>query len=962
MTIDKQNPVIEKSSQQINIKPILYANMLLGTLSALFFGFLGWQTNEWQLYVIAIGSLVAVIGALFCFFLVRRGLEHAAAWVILVVMFAVLTNGPFLYKGVGTLLGIGAAFLGIFVAGEIFPPRQVERVIIISIGVGILGTLIDLFGPDARPQAPDMIITAMSVLLILTAIFIGYNFFRQFRDLSLRVKLIFGMVAVAVVATGAISIAINLTIRNQVQTQVYDHIHDQANSTAQIFGNYVESQIELLKTLGSNGIVIDAAKEANAKYKGSEEEIQADIARLSTQWKIADAARDNNDPLVRATISSISANELRLFRLLYSDHNEIYLTDKYGSIVAGTQRLENYNVANTNWWQAAYNNGQGASYISSPEYDADASSLTSFIAVPVRDEEGKLIGILNSDFRIAGVTQRIASVRFGESSNASLLFPNGKLLDASGNLNTLEPDTQKKVAESVNQYSQVMFRGRERIISQVPLISNSTEKNLIRSLGWAVVIDEDPIKVTLPLQLVARTSLLIGMVTLLIVSYLAASGGQFLFGPIIRLTRTAEQVHEGNLDARALVESQDEIGILARTFNSTTDQLQSMLQGLELRVAERTVELEQRSRDLADRTVALELANVRTQKRAAQFQAISDVSRATASVRKLDELLPRIAAVVSEQFGFYHTGIFLLDEAGEYAILSAASSEGGGRMQARGHRLKVGSQGIVGYVTDVGQPRIALDTGKDAVFFDNPELPDTKSELAVPLKSGGRIIGALDVQSNQSNAFSQEDSDVLQILADQISAAIDNARQFEQTQRSLTEVETIYRQYLRREWNAISQTENIMGYRHTITGTQPIEHPLENSNVEEAMLSGTIQTAVDTEANESTLAVPIILRDEIIGVLNVRTPRKRAWNTDEINMVKSVADRVAISAENARLFEETTNRAERERTVSNITSKIRSTNDPSEMIQTALDELKQALNIKVARIIPYAPPSSKKES
>jgi GAF domain-containing protein len=259
-------------------------------------------------------------------------------------------------------------------------------------------------------------------------------------------------------------------------------------------------------------------------------------------------------------------------------------------------------------------------------------------------------------------------------------------------------------------------------------------------------------------------------------------------------------------------------------------------------------------------------------------------------------------------------------------------------MLERGHRLKVGDQGIVGYVTGVGEPRIALNTGTDAVFFDNPDLPDTRSELAIPLKSGEKIIGALDVQSNQSNAFAQEDSEVLQILADQISSAIDNARQFEQTQRSLSEVETI-------------------------TGTEQLERLYGNSKIDEALASGIIQTDINPENDESMLTVPIKLREEVIGVLNVHAPRKRSWSTDEINMVKSVADRVAISAENARLFEETTNRAERERTVSDITSKIRSTNDPNEMIQIALNELKQALNVKAARIVPYIiPPQSQDES
>jgi GAF domain-containing protein/HAMP domain-containing protein len=959
MTIDKQNPSVEKSSEQNNIRPILLANILLGSISALFFAFLGWQTGVWQLYVIALGSAIAVIVALICLFLVRIGLTHAAAWIILLTMFAVLTNGPFLYQGVGALLGIGAAFLGIFVAGEIFPRKQVERVIVISIGVGILGVLIDLFGPVTRPQAPDFLIITLSILLGFAAIFIGYNFFRQFRDLSLRVKLIFGMVAVAVISTGAVGVTINRAIQLEVENQVSAKISSQAHIMALTFGNEIATQISMLKALRSNDVIIGEVKNANASYTGDQNAIKNKIIQLDREWLAAEAGSETGSALLQAVQSSRTASELKLFRQFYADHVEVFVTDQYGALVGATNRTSDYYQADEAWWQAAYDNNHGAVYIGTPSYDESAHLYVIILAVPILDQDGKLIGILRSTYNLPGMIQRIAKTRAGESSNFSVFFPDGKLLDSDGDVFILDPEV---IANLSNQSRQFSFQGKQRIISQAYLDSNSTDLSTIRGLVWVAIIDEDPNKVLLPLKSISQTLLLIGLGTLIGVSILAAFAGQFLSGPIIRLTRSAEQVRAGDLNSRAQVESQDEIGSLAMTFNSTTDQLQSMLEGLEHRVAERTVELEQRSKDLADRTVALELANVRTQKRAAQFQAISDVSRATASVRKLKELLPRIVVVVSEQFGFYHTGIFLVDEAGEYAVLSAASSDGGARMLAKGHRLKVGSQGIVGYVTDVGQPRIALDTGKDAVFFDNPDLPDTKSELAIPLKSGGKIIGALDVQSNQSNAFSQEDSDVLQILADQISSAIENARQFEQTQRSLSEVETIYRQYLRREWDAISQTETVLGYRHTLVGTEPLEHLLENSNIDEAMTSGAIQTATDVANDESLLAVPIKLRDEVIGVLNVRAPKKQVWSTDEINMVKSVADRVAISAENARLFEETTNRAERERTVSSITSKIRSTNDPNEMVQIALEELKQALDIKVARIVPYAPPPSQKDS
>ena len=421
------------------------------------------------------------------------------------------------------------------------------------------------------------------------------------------------------------------------------------------------------------------------------------------------------------------------------------------------------------------------------------------------------------------------------------------------------------------------------------------------------------------------------------------------------VTHAAQSLERGELEHRASssVGGTDEIARMASAFDTMAEQLTQTLSELELRVADRTSELERRSLELSDRTVELELANIRTQKRAIQFQAIAEVARTTAAVRKVSDLLPRLTSVVSEQIGFYHVGIFLLDEAGLFAILSAANSEGGKRMLARGHRLKVGQQGIVGYVTQTGNPRIALDTGADAVFSDNPDLPDTRSEMAVPLHSGGKIIGAMDVQSIQANAFTQEDSEVIQILADQISIAIDNARQFDQTQKSLGEAETIYRQYVRREWDRLSASEEILGYRHTVIGTEALEQAVTSAETRQALDSGEIQVE---QGKVSNLSVPIKLRDEVIGFLNVRSPQKRAWNQDEINMVKSVADRVAISAENARLFEETTDRAERERTVSQITSKIRSTNDPNQMIQIALEELRQTLRIKDARIVPYSPP------
>jgi GAF domain-containing protein len=365
-------------------------------------------------------------------------------------------------------------------------------------------------------------------------------------------------------------------------------------------------------------------------------------------------------------------------------------------------------------------------------------------------------------------------------------------------------------------------------------------------------------------------------------------------------------------------------------------------QELEERINERTAELETKSEQLTEQ--------VRTNlRRAKQFQTIADVARYVANIQNLENLFDTVTQLVSEQLGYYHVGIFLNDEANHYTILSAANSEGGKQMLARNHRLKIGETGIVGNVAYTGTTRVALDTGEDAIFFNNPDLPETRSEMAAALKISNQIIGVLDIQSKESNAFSREDGEAFTALADQIAIAIENVRLLENTQKSLGESETIYRQYLRSEWGRIASDEKLSGFQYKITGASPLVEPLHKPEFEQTLESGKVMVHQD-ENDKSSLVVPIKLRGEILGIVNLRQPGEKAWSKDEIELVQSVTDRLAISAENARLFEETTRRAERERAVSTITTKIRSTNDPQEMMAIALAEIKHALNVRDVRI------------
>ena len=368
-------------------------------------------------------------------------------------------------------------------------------------------------------------------------------------------------------------------------------------------------------------------------------------------------------------------------------------------------------------------------------------------------------------------------------------------------------------------------------------------------------------------------------------------------------------------------------------------ELTNLKTSLEQRVDERTNELRQRGTEL-------EAANRQVRRLAAQLEALAQVAHTVASMRDLRELLPRIATAISENFGFYHVGVFLLDEANEYAVLSATNSEGGKKMLERKHRLRVGQEGIVGNVTLTGEPRIVMDVGRSAVFFDNPELPDTHSEMALPLKAENRVMGALDVQSTERGAFTDEDIQMLSLLADQVSLAIENARLFDETRNALAEAEAISRQFTREAWGRVPVEHKLLGYRYNVAGAIPLKEPVELSE------PGQRKSKDQREVNQ--VVIPIELRGETIGTLVVQSPSTDKLNQEQIDLIKAVAERVALSAENARLFEETTRRAERERLVTDITGKIRSVNDPQAMIQTAMEELRKALGASRVDVIPQA--------
>lgn len=433
----------------------------------------------------------------------------------------------------------------------------------------------------------------------------------------------------------------------------------------------------------------------------------------------------------------------------------------------------------------------------------------------------------------------------------------------------------------------------------------------------------------------------------------AAATAAQVIRPIQVLGETAARLGAGNLTVRAPVSGRDEISQTARAFNMMADRLHELLAGLEQAVSERTRTLEAQAADLEaanrrqrEANQLLEQTVAQSRRRAALLHASSQVSRAVSRLHNLDELLPALASLISEQFDVYHVGIFLLDETRRWAVLRASNSPGGQRMVSRHHKLTVGAEGIVGYVTATGEPRIALDVGADATHLATPELPDTRSEIAIPLSLDDEIIGALDVQSSTESAFGAEDLAALSGLAEQIAIALQNARLFQQAQAAIARAEAAQQRYLEKVWSEYVRLEPVTGCTYTATG---IESPGDGQVPPELDLAVRHRVPVASKSNgnhevEPVLAAPIVFRNQVIGAIALQeTGIERQWGPDEIALLQEVAAQVGLALENARLFQQTERRAQREAMIGQIVARIRQKSDVEGIMQTAVRELGKAL-------------------
>ncbi len=454
------------------------------------------------------------------------------------------------------------------------------------------------------------------------------------------------------------------------------------------------------------------------------------------------------------------------------------------------------------------------------------------------------------------------------------------------------------------------YRGISALVAYQPMIFGSQTWALVSQIS-----EEEAFRSTINLRnSVILFSILAALAVALAGFYLASS----ITKPISTLTEDAAIIAKGDLSHPVIIKTRDEIGLLAESFNLMTERLQDLFGGLEQKVAERTQILEQRSTYL---------------------EGSAKVSQVVASILDPDDLIQQVVSLIREQFDLYYVGLFLVDAKNEWAVLQAGTGEAGREMLASKHRLKIG-EGMIGWSVANAKSRIALDVGEDATRFENPVLPETRSEGALPLRSRGRVLGALTVQSNQPAAFNQDIITRLQTMADQIAVALDNAELFAKSEAALEAQHKAYGELSHEAWSSLSRSQTIPRY---ISNAPNSTYPVAEEQTSEALEA--IRNEKFIQDDKLTAIIPIKSRGQVLGGVKLRKPKDGGdWTQDQLETVITLAEQLGISLESARLFDQSQRKAQREATLSDISEKIGASMRMENIIQTTVRELGEALN------------------
>lgn len=882
------------------------------------------RSGSWQLWATVAITLILFLLTDLSIFLARQGHVLLAPWLLFVSGELAFLAGGALVANMGWMLGLTLLALISSMSTLLLPrPQRLP-----AIGTALL-TAILLLGLDALAPAYRLAVpTGIQVYLFVLFAIVGFSYlvyYAQVVNPSLRARLLAVLLALTLLPLGLVSFIALRTLENRLRENISFQLQAASRLSAQQVDEFIGSTLNSVKTYAQLPEVVEFLKTLpnDPERESMFRELQQTLVTLSRL-----------DP-----VNIISYGVL--------DRSGTDVADSVFVNIGSSEADKDY------FLQPLQTSQPYVSYV-----NARTNTLT--FSAPVRDERGVVLGVLRVHYNAVVLQQLVVRNKelAGPASFAVLVDEDGIILahgdNSAANFKLLAPvspsafesfqaigrlssGTMEQLSLNLPNLLPLLQKGTQELItSEIHPLALHPEVIVAQPLlnrPWTLFYAQQERFFSAPLRRQFLLFSVLALMTALASAFISLTLSERLLQPIALLTQAARRVQEGDFNVQVALERRDESGLLATAFNTMTAYIRDLVASLEARVAERTRELEERSRAL---------------------QYTAEIGSAIASTLDPQQLARQAVELIQKRFGLYYVGLFEVDGSGEWAELRAGTGEAGQKMLARGHRIRIGT-GMVGWSIANNQARIAQQAELDEVRLRTPELPETRSEAAIPLRSRGQVLGALSIQSDQPNAFTPENLAIFQILAEQLGTALDNAYLYTESQETLRSLERAYAERTRIEWReALRRLRAPLAFRSAARGSIPVA-PLQASDASRALTTGeiVIETDLQSPGGRYFISVPIKIRGHVIGLMRTYKSAERGpWSEEEINALRIIAEQVGAALETARLYGDSQRRAERERLLAEITTKIRSVSDPQAMIQTTLDTLRQALGVKEVHLIP----------